>query len=614
MAIIDLRLKDRVSIIKIFFGVIIALLMFKLFQIQIWDKSFKIKADATAIQQKTIYPSRGLIYDRHHELMAFNEPVFDIYFTYNQLNPNQDTARLCRLLQISNKKYNEAIQVNWSSNQYSKNIPTIFLKKVSAKVVSVFQEHLNEYPGFELKVRNIRAYPNFSSAHILGYINEVNKKQIEASNGVYTSGDFLGVTGLEKAYEPELRGKKGIDYILKDNLGRTVSNYQFGSYNVDAVSGKDLYLSIDLDLQRFGEELMHDRIGSIVAIEPKTGDILSMISAPDYDPALLAMNKDRGEAYRKLSRDSLQPFFNRAISAKYPPGSIFKPILALIGLQEKIISVDRYINCSGAYQYKTYSWGCHAGPSISNVVQAIQISCNTFFYQIYRELIDLYGFNKPTYGLDKVHDHLAKFGLGKKLGIDLPGENTGLNPDTEFYNKMYQEEEGRWRSTYLISNGIGQGEIELTTLQMANLATIIANRGYYYTPHLLKSFHSSTGDEVVRYPLHQTEIDQEHFEPVIEGMHRAISTGTAGMARVPGLSVCGKTGTSENRGIDHSVFFAFAPRENPKIALAVYIEHGGWGGSVAAPIAGLMIEKYLQDSISPHRQWLLHQMISKDNS
>ncbi len=599
--------QDRSRVILFSFGLIIAILIIKLVHIQLLDSSFKVRANATAISKRTVYPSRGLIYDRNHQLMVYNEPVYDVYLTYNLLDPAMDIAKFCDLLELTMDDYDKMMDIDWSKAKHSKNIPVRILKKVPAKIISRFQEHLHEFPGIQLHINSMRAYPNSGSGHILGYVNEISQKQLERAKGQYQQGDLIGVVGIEKTYEHILKGKKGVQYVLKDNRGRIVGNYKLGNFNQNASSGLDLVLSIDLKLQEFGERLMKGRKGAVVAIDPGTGDILSLISSPAYDPESLAMHKNRAQVYQRLSQDSLRPFFNRAISAKYPPGSIFKPILALIGLQEKIISKDKYIRCDGAYHYKNYNWGCHAGPSLSNVVHAIQISCNTYFYQTYRELIDMYGFNKPSYGLNKVWKHLDAFGIGRRLGIDLPAENSGNNPDSKYYDELYKTEEGRWRSTYLISNGIGQGEIELTTLQMANLAAIIANRGYYITPHLLKKINHPDSSQI-QYDISRTKIDPENFELVIEGMQRAITHGTGGMAKVPGVTVVGKTGTSENKGKDHSVFFAFAPRENPKIAIAVYIEHGGWGGSVAAPIAGLMIEKYINDDIAPSRQWLLDRM------
>lgn len=600
--------KHRAIAIKALIGGVVLVLILKVIQIQIWDSTYKKKAEATTIDPNIIYPSRGLIHDRNDKLLVYNDPVYDIILTYKNLDTKMDTTKFCQLLGLTKTEFIKNIEKDWSSNLYSKNVPFVFLKKISAKVYATFQEHLHEFPGFSVRQRNVRSYPYKNAAHVLGYLNEVSAKQLQDQNSKYERGDYLGATGIERTYEDLLKGEKGVQYILKDNIGRSVGAYEDGQLDKDPQSGEDLQLTIDIELQKFGEELMANRRGSIVAIEPKTGEILALVSSPTYDPNDLSINKNRGKTYQALSQDSLQPFFNRALSAKYPPGSIFKPILALIALQEELITSQRMITCTGAYHYKIYNWGCHAGPGNRNVTKAIQQSCNTFFYTAYRELIDQYGFNKPEFGLQKLSNYLEEFGLGKNLGIDLPGENSGLNPSSEFYNRLYASENGHWRSTYIISNGIGQGEIELTTLQMANLSATIANRGYFIQPHILKDSNAVGSSE--KHLRTDVSIDKEHFEPVIDGMQLAISNGTAPLAYIQGINVCGKTGTSQNsQGEDHSVFFAFAPRVNPEIAIAVYIEHGGAGGSVAAPISSLMIEQYLKNNIDPSRQWIVNRML-----
>ena len=459
-------------------------------------------------------------------------------------------------------------------------------------------------------LKNTRGYAHETAAHVIGYISEVGPQQIEESDGKYIRGDNIGTSGIEKIYEEQLRGTKGLKYVLKDKWGRNVGSFSNGELDTSANSGKDILISIDHQLQQYGEQLMQGKKGSIVAIQPSTGEILSMVSAPNYPPSDLAVDRNRNEAFQRIITDSLQPLFNRAISAKYPPGSVFKTVLALVGLQEGMLDPNDWYRCHGAFYYKNSSWGCHAGPGVHNTTSAIQHSCNTYFYDLYKRLVEKYGWTKPGQGLDDLNAHLSSFGLGENLGIDLPNEAPGLLPGKDYYTQLYDEQEAQWRSTYIISNGIGQGELQLTTLQMANLAAILANRGFYYTPHILKEYKDGRTKIPTEYTIpRQVSVDKKYFDPVIEGMEKAVANGTARLAFVPGLDVCGKTGTSENpHGKDHSVFFAFAPKENPQIAIAVYVENGGWGASYAAPIASLMIEKYLNGSIMKQREWLENRM------
>jgi len=594
----------RSYILPAILGIGATVLLSYAFYLQVVNTSFKTRATSTTIHREIVYPSRGLVYDRNGKLLIYNEPVYDILVTHNQLSDDFDRALLADILQIDSATVEQQLHPDWSSRRYSKNVPYTFLKKVPAKVFNVFQENLHAFPGFSFRLRNVRAYPEPHAAHVLGYIGEVNPDMVSNPSSVYDVGDYHGMTGLESQYEDVLRGIKGANYILKDNIGRSVGFFSDGNLNINPEAGLDLTLSLDIDLQAYGEDLLKGRRGSIVAIEPSSGEILAMVTAPHYDPNILRVDRDRGPAYQALSQDSLQPFFNRSVSAKYPPGSIFKPILSLIALQEDVITADRFITCSGRYTYRVSSWGCHAGPGRRNLSRAIEQSCNSYFYTIYRELVEQYGFSKPEFGLDKMKNYLKGFGLGEPLGIDIPGEESGLNPGAAFYDKLYEHTDGDWRSTYIISNAIGQGEIELTTLQMANLAATLANRGSYYTPHILKDFNS---DELRPRTIEkkQVAIDQEHYAPVIEGMRLAARNSTAGLASIPGLQIAGKTGTSQNvHGDDHSVFYAFAPIENPKIAIAVYVENAGWGAAHAAPIASLMIEKYINDQIAPSREWI----------
>jgi penicillin-binding protein 2 len=431
----------------------------------------------------------------------------------------------------------------------------------------------------------------------------VDQRIVDRSNGEYLPGDYIGVTGLEEEYESSLKGQKGAAYILKDNLGRKVGSFNKGSLDSAAISGDNISLSVDLELQEYAESLMKNKQGAIIALEPSTGEILAMVSSPFYDPGLLSIKRNRGAAFDSLAADTLKPFFNRAIMAKYPPASIFKSVVSLIALQENILEANQTIRCPGYYEFGNQVFGCREHPRPRNVSIALQWSCNTYFFKTYQEIIDRFGFNRPDLGLNLFNDYLETFGLGKPIGIDIPGEENGNVPDPAFFNKKYPS---KWYSSYILSMGIGQGEIELTTLQMANLAAMIANHGYFYPPHFIRSIN---GDKAAIPEFFQTKkegpIDKDHFQPVIDGMELAVAAGTARRSYVTGLDICGKTGTSQNPfGEDHSVFFGFAPKDNPKIAVAVYVENAGSGGAFAAPISSFIMEKYLNDTIMPRRKYL----------
>lgn len=605
--------RGRQKVVKIFFLIAVLILLVKAAQIQLIDSSYRDKAQATAVNKNIIYPSRGLVYDRNMNLLINNNAMYDLKVTYNQLDPNMDVKKFCELLGIDEEEYHSLINKDFRSVRYAKHKPFVFISKISADVYARLQEHLHEFPGFSTQLRNVRGYPFKNAPHVLGYLNEVNQGQIDQSKGEYIRGDYIGASGLELEYEKELRGEKGVNYVLINNLGREVGPYNKGKLDTIPVSGNDLITTLDIALQSYGELLMQNKTGSIVAIEPATGEILAMVSTPNYDPNLLTINRARGEAFNQLLQDSLKPFFDRSVMAKYPPGSIFKTVTALVALQENISPASRGITCNGGYFYKGLRWGCHNHPHPYNISVALQHSCNTYFFNILRDIVDKDGFKNPASGLNMLVDHLYDFGLGKPLGIDIPNELAGNVPTVEYYDYLYPKEKGSWKSPTILSIGIGQGEIQMTTIQMANLAALIANRGFYYPPHLAKKF---ANDEVLIPEKYRTKktvrIDKKHFVPVVDGMEKAVLAGTARIAQVKDVSVCGKTGTSQNpHGKDHSVFFAFAPKDNPQIAIAVYVEHGVWGASYAAPIAGLMIEKYLKDGeIDPSKKWIEDRMLN----
>lgn len=605
---------QRQRTIQIVFLASAALLVLKVAYLQLIDDSFRRRADATTIDKLTVYPPRGLVYDRNGKLIINNEAMYDLMVTYNQIDFDQmNIPKFCALLGITEEEFRLRLKKDWRSGKFSRSVPFVFDKKLSIEKYALLQESLYEFPGFFVQVRNIRGYPHHAGAHVLGYINEVDPRDIERSKGIYQSGDYIGAAGLESEYEQYLRGKKGTTSLLKDNLGRIVGKYMNGAFDTAAVAGSDLTSSINIDLQTYGEYLLQNKTGSIVAIEPKTGQILCMISGPTYDPNLLAMTQGRGAIFSQLLTDTLKPFFDRTVMAKYPPGSIFKTVVTLVGLQEGTLNPERGQGCNGGYFYAGRLYKCHHHSHVGNVVDAIAYSCNTYYFTEFRNEIDKFGFSNPQQGLDVFADYCKQLGLGTRLGIDYPNESPGNIPNSAYYDKIYPKNLGGWLSPTIMSVGIGQGEIQLTTLQMANLAACIANRGYWYSPHLAKEFRDGTPIPPRFYEKHEVKIEPRYFDLVREGMAECVNRGTARIAQVPGIQVCGKTGTSQNpHGDDHSVFFAFAPKENPKIAIAVYVENAGWGASYAAPIAGLMIEKLLNDTIATARKPVEERMANAD--
>ncbi len=606
--------QNRQYILQTIFTLVAVILIFRALDLQILNDKYAIEAQATAMSKHTLYPSRGLIYDRNGELLINNNPVYDVIVTYNQISPEMDTAKFCKLLGITKESFEERLTKDFKNNpRFSKVRPFTFLNKVSTERYARFQESLYEFPGFEVQVRNVRGYPHQNAAHVLGYIQEVDDDDIKKGAGTYVLGDYIGASGLENQYESALRGEKGKKYILKDNRGNDVGKFQDGKLDSSAVSGKDLISTIDIKLQAYSEELMSNKIGAVVAIEPGSGEILVLASAPTYDPNLLTINRERGKAFRKIEQDSLKPLFNRATMAKYPPGSIFKPIVALIALQEGVTTPLRNIYCPGYYAYNDDVRKCRQHPTNTSITRAIQYSCNSYFFQTFREIIEIEGFYKPDPGLELFTQYLYKFGLGYSLGIDFPQEKQGNVPTVKYYNTLYPKNKGGWKSPTIMSVGIGQGEMQLTTVQMANLAATLANRGYYYTPHLTKKFKDGSSVESKYLRRNDVGIDAIHFESVNQGMSDVVRWGTGWTAYVPEITIAGKTGTVQNpHGEDHSTFIAFAPVENPKIAIAVYVENAGGGGRFAAPIASLIIEKYLNGEIAPQRAFRENQILEAD--
>lgn len=604
--------QDRQKVLQVAFVIAALALIFQCFKIQVLDKSYQQQHSYR--EAVTLYPSRGALKDRHGELLVYNLAMYDLKATYNQVRKaNIDTVSFCSLLGITDSTFRANLNKDFKDSRYSKRKPFDFLTQIPGDKFAAIEERLYEFPGFERERKSVRGYPAKVGAHMLGYISEVSPKQIKESDGLYQRGEYIGTSGLELSYEPQLRGIRGVEHVLKDKWGKRKGQYKNGTLDESAISGYDLITSIDLELQTYGEELMQNKVGAIVAIEPETGEILAMVSSPSYDPSVLAVNRNRQDAFRALQQDSLIPLFNRALMAQYPPGSIFKPVLSAIGLQEGILTPGRGMACGGGFIYGSLRVGCHGHGAINDVGNAIQYSCNKYYCQAFRELVNIYGYYYPEKGMNKLADHLHAWGLGAKLGVDIPNEAPGHVPTSAYYDRKHGK--GLWKFSTAVSVGIGQGELLITPLQMANMAAIIANRGYYYTPHFAKEFEGDSTGVLDKFKeRHYTKVHPVHFEPVVDGMARVVTAGTGRRSMIPDIVMCGKTGTVENsKGKDHSTFIAFAPRENPKIAIAVYVENGGYGSTYAAPISSLMIEKYIKGSIdSPQRQRLEKQMLNAD--
>lgn len=595
---------DKVGIIR---GIIVAvaiLLIGQAARLQIFSGTYAREASATTTSRSTLYPSRGLILDRNNRLLTTNDPVYDLMVVYNQVDDSMDVAAFTELLGIDRETFDERLHRDFRSVRYARHIPFVFYDKVDIPTHARLEEHLHRFPGFFFQVRDVRKYPYRTGAHVLGYIREVNREEVEA-DGPYRPGDYIGGTGLERRYESSLRGEKGVRYVLRDRRGNELDSYDDGSRDQLPVSGTNIQTGLDAELQRYGEQLMQQKIGGIVAIEPKTGEILSLVSSPGYDPNDMTITRERGNIAARLSVDSLKPFFNRALSAQYPPGSIFKPIIALIAQQEGIRRPYSTIPCPGYYRYNDLTVRCRNHPGPNTLPNSLQWSCNTYYVKTFRDIVDKKSFSEPKVGYSTFVNYLYRFGLGNPLGIDFPTETDGNVPTINYYDKLYPAKLGGWRSPTIISLGIGQGELQMTTLQMANVAAIMANRGWFIPPHLIRAYEDGRPLEEPYRTRKNVGVEQQHFEPVIQGMLDVVEQGTGRRALIPnGPRVAGKTGTVQNpHGEDHSTFIAFAPADNPRIAIAVYVENAGGGGRFAAPIAGLMLEKYLTGSISELSQY-----------
>jgi penicillin-binding protein 2 len=581
----------------------------RLFYLQVVDRKYVSLAKNNAIKEIDVYPTRGMVYDRNGELVVYNEAIYDLMIIPRQAK-GIDTAKLCELLNITKDEYTERLKALKSTKGYSSYKPNVFAKQLSLKDYSRLQEYLYLFPGFYGQVRTIRKYPHRCGATILGDIGEIDDKQIEDSKGYYKPGDYVGKSGIEKVYEKELGGKRGKKFVFVDVHNREMGSFNNGEFDTLARSGDNVITSLSIKLQEYAEKLMSNKKGSIVAIEPATGEILALVSSPGYDPNLLC-GAVRGENFKKLLTDSLLPLYSRPTLATYPPGSAFKPVVGLIALQEQVQQVEYTVPCNGAYVFAGLTVHCsHHHPNATNMQYALQQSCNPYFCQTFRNAIENKKFDRIQDSYGTWAKYCNSFGLGIKTGVDLPSEVSGNIPSVNYYNRIYGE--NGWHSATILSLGIGQGEILVTPIQLANLYACIANQGYYITPHIVKHITDpeTNKDVTHKYERHEALIDKQHFPPVIDGLHQVVEAGTARAAHVDGISLCGKTGTAQNpHGDNHSIFAGFAPKDSAKIAIAVLVENGGYGADYAAPIASLIVEKYLNDTIQTRRLPLEKKMI-----
>lgn len=592
----DYRLARRRYVIGGAVLVVVALFIVRLFMLQIMSDDYKKNADSNAFLQKIQYPSRGVIYDRTGKLLVYNQPAYDITVVMKEIT-QLDTLDLCNTLKITpefvRKRFSD-LKDRRLNPGYSPYTNQVFLTQLSGEDCGIFQEKMFKFPGFYIQRRTIRQYKYNAGAHILGDIAEVSKSDME-SDTYYQPGDFIGKQGVERFYEKQLRGEKGIEVLLRDAHGRIQGNYMDGKFDKASVPGKNLTLSLDIELQMLGERLLEGKIGSIVAIEPSTGEVLCLVSSPTYDPRLM-IGRNRGKNHLAMSRNPWKPLLNRAIMGTYPPGSTFKTTQGLTFLQEGIINAGTTFPCSHGFSYRGLHVGCHAHPSPLPLLPSIATSCNSYFcWGLYYMIGSRQKYGSVQNAMNTWRDYMVSMGFGYKLGIDLPGEKRGMIPNAQFYDKAYR---GSWNGLTVISIAIGQGEVTATPLQIANLGATIANRGYFVTPHVVKEIEGEPMDSVFSEKRY-TKVDKSHYDEVAQGMRMAVLGGTCRTANMPDIEICGKTGTAQNHGKDHSAFMGFAPLNNPKIAVAVYVENGGWGATYGVPIGKLIIEKYIKGKLLP---------------
>ena len=588
---------DSIQVIytQILVGIIFTV---RLFYLQVYSSNSNDLFEDNAIRKVYDYPKRGFVYDRHGELLVSNQPSYDVMIIPREVKP-LDTLEFCSLLKINKEQFKKSYK---KAYRYSPRLPSVFIPQLSKEDYAALQEKMRKYEGFYIQKRSLRDYQTSIGANVLGYIAEATQSQIN-NNPYYNMGDLVGKQGVELSYEKELRGIKGTKFIQKDIFNRDIGSYKDGIFDTLPQPGKDITISIDAQLQAYGEKLMQNKRGGIVAIEPSTGEILSLISAPTYNPNLL-VGRQRSKNFTRLYRDTIsRPLIDRGLLRMHEPGSPFKALVALVALQEHVITPEAKITCTGIYHYgRNDKMGCHCGGGKRDLVLGIAKSCNSYFANAFRKTIDKYP--DASHSMDLWSNHIKSFGLGNFLGYDLAIGKKGLIPNGAFYDKWYPD--FNWGATTVLSNSIGQGEVLVTPIQLANITAAIANKGYYYTPHIIKHIEGETIDKKYTTKKHTT-IDPKYFPPVIDGLFDVYNNGTAMFLRVPGIDICGKTGTSENFAIidgkrtqltDHSIFIAFAPKDNPKIALAVFVENGYYGSRWAGRIASLMIEQYLKGEVT----------------
>lgn len=602
------HLENRRFIIGGAVVVLVLIFIVRLFTLQVLQNDYKQFADSNAFLKKTLYPSRGMMYDRNGKLLVYNQPAYDVMLIMREIHPF-DTLDFCQTLSITKDQFTKRIAEikNKKLNPgYSSYVPQVFLTQLSAREYGVLQEKLYKFPGFYIQNRTIREYTYPNAGHLLGDLGEVNKKDLEA-DPFYTLGDYSGRSGIEKSYESILRGEKGVEILLRDAHGRIKGRYEQGEHDVLPQSGKNLTLSIDMELQAYGELLMSNKIGAIVMIEPESGEVLSLVSAPTYDPSILVGRK-RGMNHVLLAKDPLKPLFDRAIMSYYPPGSTFKPVQGLVFLQEGVITPETMYTCAHGYTYRGGKPACHGHGSPLGLVAALATSCNSYFCWGLHDMLD----SRKRYpsvqdGFEIWKNHVVRMGYGYKLGIDLPSEKRGYIPNSQVYDKIYNK---RWNSSTIISTAIGQGEITATPLQICNMAAQISNGGYFITPHVVKAIENNPLDTLYTNRRY-TGIDAKNYTYIQQGMLSAVLGGTCRGAYLPDIAVSGKTGTAENpHGKDHSIFMGYAEYKGKKVAIAVFVENAGFGATYAVPIARLMIEKALRGNVLETSKPVEEQMIN----
>lgn len=594
---------DRLWVVLGIVGVVVLVFLVRLFFLQVIDDTYKLSAENNVLRHIKIYPARGLIYDRNGELLVYNQAAYDLMVIPRQVK-DLDTTALCNILKIDRSEFNARMT---KAKKYSYRKPSTFDKQIPAEVSALLQEKMYRFNGFFVQKRTLRKYPRKIGAHLLGYVAETNNRELE-NDRYYAQGDHIGKSGIELAYEQELRGRKGTEIVMVDVFNRTKGKFKEGKYDTLAVTGANITSTIDADLQAFAEELMTNKLGGIVAIEPSSGEILAMVSAPTYNPELL-VGKNRSENYPGLQKDPNKPLFNRALlSEQNPPGSTFKLINALIGQQVGVCTPSTSYRCPRGYIVGNFRMGCHDHRSPLNLRESVQHSCNAYYGNVFRNIIDHK--KKVSTGFNIWRDHVMSFGLGVRYNTDLLIEKAGIVPSQEYYDRYYGED--RWKSLTVVSLAIGQGELGTTPLQLANMTAALANRGYWYTPHIVKAVNGESSKAEHNVQWHETTIDRKYFDPVIDGMAMVFEQGGTGYrSRLDSIQLCGKTGTAQNpHGEDHSIFVCFGPKEDPKIALAVFVENAGGGSAFGAPIASLLAEKFLTDTVE--RTDLMNRMIEAD--